>query len=174
MWDNKATELFELPVAHSQTGAMMLLATVTEGITQEHLQQVYSDSYITKVGHDGRPAAPVEHPLVTYLTARVGDQFMGAFMAIRFSSTEMELHALLHRKAVSHSRELGRAFLSWAFSHPILRVTAYIIEGLETAKNYCLKLGMKLEGFRREACLQNGQVKGVYILGMTRADWSKS
>lgn len=152
----------------------MLNAVVIEGITQEHLQEVYSDSYITKVGHDGRAAAPIDHPLVTYLTATVGGKFMGAFMAIRFSSTEIELHSLLKKSAILHSRELGRAFLAWAFAHPILRVTAYIIEGLESAKNYCLKLGMTLEGFRRDACLQNGKIKGVYVLGMTRTEWSKS
>ena len=152
----------------------MLNAAITEGITPEHLQQVYSDSYITKVGHDHRPSAPINHPLVTYLTATVGNRFAGAFMAIRFSSTELELHSLLHKSAVKHSRALGRAFLAWAFAQPILRVTAYIIEGLESAKNYCLKLGMTLEGFRRDACIQAGQIKGVYILGMTRTDWSKS
>jgi RimJ/RimL family protein N-acetyltransferase len=95
-------------------------------------------------------------------------------LAIRFSSTELELHSLLHKSAIKQSRALGCAFLAWAFSQPILRVTAYIIEGLESAKNYCLKLGMTLEGFRRNACIQSGQIKGVYILGMTRTDWSKS
>lgn len=152
----------------------MLNAAITEGITPEHLQQVYSDSYITKVGHDHRPAAPINHPLVTYLTATIGDRFAGAFMAIRFSSTEMELHSLLHKSAIKHSRVLGLAFLAWAFAQPILRVTAYIIEGLEAAKNYCLKLGFKHEGTRRHACMQGGIIKDVYVLGMTRQDWSTS
>jgi hypothetical protein len=150
------------------------MLAISEGITQEHLNQVYSDPYITKVGHDGRAAAPVIHPLVTYLTATVNNKFAGAFMAIRFSSVEIEWHSLLHKSAVKYSRMLGRAFLDWAFSHPILRVTAYVIEGLESAKNYGLKLGMKLEGFRRDACIQSGQIKGIYVLGITRSEWSKS
>lgn len=153
----------------------MLAVAVSEGITENHLQEVYSDAYITKVGHDHRPAAPIRHPLVTYLTATVDGNFAGAFMAIQQTSVELELHSLLKKSAVPHSRRLGREFLRWAFeSRPILRVTAYIIEGLESAKNYCLKLGMKLEGFRRDACVQSGHVKGLYILGMTRQDWSQA
>ena len=150
------------------------MSVVTEGITKGHLLEVYSDPYITaKIGHDHRPAAPIDHPSVTYLTATVGGRFAGAFMAIRFSSTEIEWHSLLHKSAIKHSRDLGYAFLAWAFAQPILRVTAYIIEGLESAKNYGLKLGMKFEGFRRDACLQSGKIKGVYVLGMTRTDWGK-
>jgi RimJ/RimL family protein N-acetyltransferase len=92
-------------------------------------------------------------------------------MVIRQSAVELELHALLKKSFVKHSRDLGSACLAWAFGHPILRVTAYIIEGLETAKNYCLKLGFKEEGRRRCACVQGGIVKDVYVLGMTRQEW---
>jgi hypothetical protein len=62
-------------------------------------------------------------------------------------------------------------FLDWCFKHPILRVSALIIEGLETAKNFCLKLGMKLDGFKPDSCIQNGQLKGLYLLGMTRGQY---
>lgn len=150
------------------------MPVVTEGITKDHLIEVYSDPYITKVGHDHRPAAHIDHPAVTYLSAWIGSTFAGAFMAVRFSPIEIELHALLRRHAIKHSRALGNACLKWAFSHPILRVTAYIIEGLESAKNYCLKLGFKEEGRRRCACVQGGIVKDVYVLGMTRQDWKAS
>lgn len=147
------------------------MLAVTEGITQEHLQEVYSDSYIARVGHDHRAAAPIIHPNVTYLSAWVGGKFVGAFMAIRQSAIELELHALLKKSAVFHSRELGHEFLVWAFAKPIIRVTAYVIEGLEAARNYCLKLGFKEEGRRRHACVQNGVVKDVYILGLLREEW---
>jgi hypothetical protein len=144
---------------------------VTVGISEQHLLEVYSDPYITKVGHDHRPAAPIQHPNVTYLSAWVNGKFSGAFMVIRQSAVELELHALLKKSALKQSRNLGMACLTWAFAQPILRVTAYIIEGLEAAKNYCLKLGFKEEGRRRCACVQGGVVKDVYVLGMTRQDW---
>jgi hypothetical protein len=62
-----------------------------------------------------------------------------------------------------------------AFANPAIeRVTAYVIEGLTAARNYCLKLGFQFEGIRRNACRQNGRLLGVHILGMTRNDWEKS
>ena len=146
--------------------------SVTAGITSEQLEAVYSDPYILRVGHDDRPAAPIYHPAVTYLTANINGKFAGAFMSIEFSDIEFELHALLHRHAVYRSRELTRLLTDWAFSHPIERVTAYIIEGLESAFNFCRKIGFTYEGTRRNACRQNGQLKDVYILGMTRGEWS--
>ena len=150
------------------------MSVVTEGITQEHLQLVYADPYIAKIGHDHRAAAPIYHPNVSYLSAWIGTTFAGAFMVIKQSAVEFELHALLHKSAIKHSRDLGAACLAWAFAQPILRVTAYIIEGLEAAKNYCIKLGFKEEGRRRCACVQGGIIKDVYVLGMTRQDWSAS
>jgi len=170
MCENQTAESPEPPAAFPQQEWSML--AVTEGITKGHLLEVYSDPYITKIGHDHRPAAPIDHPAVTYLSAWVGNTFAGAFMAIRFSPIEIELHALLKRSVLKHSRALGMACLEWAFAQPIQRVTAYIIEGLESAKNYCIKLGFKEEGRRRVACVQNGMLKDIYVLGMTRMDWS--
>lgn len=146
---------------------------VYPGVPPKQLESLYADPYIARVGHDHRPAAPIFHPLATYLSATVDGAFAGAFLAIRQTALELELHALLKKTFLPHSRQLGHAFLAWCFNcNPVLRVTAYIIEGLERARNYCLKLGMQLEGFRRHACLQNGKAKGLYILGMTRQDWS--
>jgi hypothetical protein len=146
---------------------------VHEGITEDRLQDIYSDAYITKVGHDHRPAAPINHPLATYLTATIDGWFAGAFLAIQRNTCDLEIHALLKRHAVIYSRQLGKAALRWAFSrHPsTLRVSSPVIEGLESARNYCLRLGMQQEGFMRDACMQNGVIKGVYLLAMTRQDW---
>jgi hypothetical protein len=170
IWDNLVAESPKPPAACPKQELHM--SVVTEGITKGHLLEVYSDPYITKIEHDHRPAAHIDHPAVTYLSAWIGSTFAGAFMAVRFSPIEIELHALLKRSAIKHSRALGNACLQWAFSQPIQRVTAYIIEGLEAAKNYCIKLGFKEEGRRRSACVQGGIVKDVYVLGMTRLDWS--
>jgi hypothetical protein len=151
----------------------MMRVYVTESITDEHLLEVYADPYITKVGHDYRPAEPIIHPNVRYLSAWIDNTFAGAFMVIEQSDVELDLHALLKKSSIKESRQLGLACIAWAFSHPIiLRVTAYIIQGLEAAKNYCLKLGFKVEGCRRCACVQGGIVKDVYVLGLTRQDWS--
>ena len=150
----------------------MLPVYVTKSITRKRLHEVYSDPYINRIGHDHRPAAPIDHPNATYLSAYIGDQFAGAFLAIRATSIELEWHSLLKKSSLFYSRKLGKAFLDWAFNTlPINRVTAYIIAGFETAMNFGLKLGMKYEGCRRQACQQNGVFKDVYILGITREEW---
>ena len=145
---------------------------ITEGIAPDHLAEVYSDAYIARVGHDQRPFAPVIHPVATYVSAWVDDAFAGAFLAVRATSVETDVHALLFRRTVKHSRELGRMFISWCFERPIFRITAQIIEGLDSALNYCLRLGFKREGFKPAVCTQGGALRGVHILGITRADWS--
>lgn len=139
------------------------------------LASLYSDPYIARVGHDHRAAAPIHHPCASYLGAHVEGRLVGAFLVIDSGFIERDVHALLRREALPHSRALGRLCLDRVFSDPyIARATAYIIEGLETAKNYCLMLGFEYEGKRRAACMKDGQLLGVHILGMTRADWEKT
>ena len=142
---------------------------------QGALAPLFLDPYIARVGHDDRPAAPIEHPHVHYLGARVDGELVGAFMIIESGFVEVDVHALLTRRALLHSRELGRLCLTQAFANPAIeRVTAYVIEGLTAARNYCLKLGFQPEGFRRAACRQQGRPLGVHILGVTRNDWENS
>lgn len=147
--------------------------SVTVGITEKHLQEIYSDKYIKRVGHDHRVATPIIHPSVIYLSAWVGKDFAGAFLAIYITPIEIELHSLLKKEFVFFSRKLVNPLLNWAFSQPILRVTTQIIEGFEAAKNFCFKVGFSLEGIKQDACLKDGVAKKVYILGMTRKDWQK-
>ena len=136
------------------------------------LNDLFSDPYIARIGHDHRALVPIAHPHVKYLSARLNDAQVGAFMVIESGFVELDLHAMLSRAALPYSRELGRLCLMWAFAHKhIHRVTAYVIDGLTSAKNYCVKLGFKNEGTRRDACMKNGELVGVHILGMTRQDW---
>jgi hypothetical protein len=156
---------------------ILSICAVHEDITDEHLHDVYSDSYIiAKIGHDHRPAAPISHPLVTYLTATVDGAFAGAFLFVKRNACDLEMHALLKRSVVQHSRDLGRAAIDWGFEHhSVLRISAPVIEGLESARNYGLRIGMKQEGFMRDVCTQGGIIKGIYLLAITRRDWeSKS
>lgn len=151
----------------------MVDVKVTEGATAERLFEVYSDPYISRVSHDHRPASPIFHELVTYLSAWVDGQFAGLFLAIKNSPIDFEIHSLLKKQFVKYSRTLGARALDWAFSNQILRVSTFVIEGFESAMNYCIKVGFSVEGVRKSACVQNGVVKNVYCLGITRAEWVK-
>lgn len=138
------------------------------------LEALYRAPYIARIGHDHRPAAPLIHPAAHYLGAHVDGNLVGAFLVIESGYIENDVHALLTRRALPHSRELGRMCLHHVFTNPAIeRATAYVIEGLTAARNYCLKLGFKTEGFRRDACMQNGVLLGIHTLGMTRNDWEK-
>lgn len=153
----------------------MTALSITAGISTEHLQQVYSDPRMQRIGHDHRQVGPVNHPLASYLSAWIDREFVGAFLAIRSSMVEIDMHALLLASATEQSRALGRLAVDWAFDQPgVLRVTGYVIDGLDSALNYCRKVGMQYEGRRRHACSQNGVPRDVHILGITRQDWIKS
>ena len=138
------------------------------------LAALYGDPYIARIGHDHRRAEPIHHQYAKYLGAYADGDLVGAFLIIESGFIEVDLHALLTRRALPHSRELGRMCIAQAFLSPeIFRVTAYVIEGLESARNYCLKLGFKTEGMRRDACMQGGTLLGVHVLGLTRTDWEQ-
>lgn len=136
------------------------------------MEGLLEDPYIQRVGHDDRPAKYIDDDLVSYLGAYLDDEFLGAFCIIESGFYELDLHAMLKKSSLKHSRMLGFLCLAYAFSFiKIHRVSANIIEGLESAKNYCLKLGFKEEGFKRDACMVNGSLKGVHMLGMVRSDF---
>lgn len=152
----------------------MLAISLREGITQEHLQEVYSDPHMAMAGHDHREFTPIIHPLASYLTAYAGGHFAGAFLAIRSSRLEIDAHVLLKKEFAQESRALGREFLAWAFSNDgVQRVSANIREGLESVRNYCLRLGFEQEGFKRHAVSKDGEICGIYMMGITKQDWSK-
>lgn len=153
----------------------MLEVSVMTELELPSLLDIYSDPYIQRISHDHRPAIIVSSPNATYLAAKIDGVIVGAFLAIRENTTDINFHALLTKQAIHKSRELGKLCIDWAFAHnEVLRITGVIMQGLESAKNYALKLGFKLEGVKRDAFLKDGIPKNLYILGITRKEWSES
>jgi len=133
------------------------------------LAALMRDPYIARVGHDHRACEPIDNECVHYYGAYLFGSFMGAFCAIESGHVDWDVHAYLRRGALSMSRELGIEFLDKLFDEqPISRVTAQIIQGLETAVNYCKRLGFEYEGYKRNACQKDGALVGVHILGLTK------
>jgi hypothetical protein len=165
-------ETIRHPAATNYQGVIVVSLALESVKDLATLNNLFRDPYISRIGHDHRPLAPINHPHVKYLSAKLNGEQVGAFMVIESGFIELDLHAMLSKRALPHSREFGQLCLVWAFAHKhIHRVTAYIIDGMQSAKNYCMKLGFKNEGTRRDACMKNGQLVGVHILGMTRQDW---
>lgn len=138
------------------------------------IKKIYDDPYIKKVGHDFRPASPIIHDNAYYFGAYIDDQLVGLFLMIDTNYIDVDVHSLLTRKALRYCRELGRLCIDVIFSNKdIQRLTGWVTEGLETALNYDLKIGFKYEGFKRDALLVNGELKGLHLVGLTRKDWEK-
>lgn len=140
--------------------------------SSSELARLFADPYISQVGHDDRPAAPIDHPAVQYYGAWLENSFMGAFVRIESGFVEIDVHSMLLKKAHRFCRDIGREFLRLMFENQAVhRITAQIIDGFSSAVNYCLNLGFVREGYRRDACRKDGQLVGVHILGLTRKDW---
>lgn len=138
------------------------------------LNTLYSNRYISRIAHDDRCLGIIDHPAARYYGCYIDGIFVGAFLIIKQSSVEVDMHALLYRSAIYQSRVLGKMMLAKLFDNPNLnRVTAYIIQGLESAANYARKIGFKDEGVRHQACLVNQQLRDIYMLGIIREDWNK-
>lgn len=150
------------------------MVSLEEGISLEHLTELYADPFVARIADDDSPFEPVNHPLAAYLSAYANGVFVGAYLIIRFSDREYEAHSLLMRGATRFSRAIGELLIEWVFSHPsVMRLTGYIRQDIMTAVNHCLRMGFEYEGFRRDALLVNGAPMGIHILGLTRAEWCK-
>lgn len=153
---------------------MMVEISITDDVPMDELRALYRDPYIARVGHDHRMASPIDHERATYYAAYVDEEFAGAFLAIRQTQIELDVHALLKRRYIEFSREFGHGFISVCFEDPeIERLTAKVIDGLTGALNYCLKIGFTYEGAMRKACYQGGVAKDVHILGLLREEVMK-
>ena len=143
-------------------------------IDQRALAALYDDPYIARVGHDHRPAKPLQHDAVRYIGAYIDGELVGAFLIIESGFIELDAHVLLNRQALPYSRQLARLCMNQLFSDEKLqRISTYVIDGLTEARNFARKLGFKDEGFRRDACQKGGQLLGLHMLGMTRTDWKE-
>lgn len=145
------------------------------GISRDNLKLLYADPLIQRIGTDARPAAPLVHPLLRYISVLDGEEFMGAYIMIDFSPHERELHMLLHRKATGISRQASRAALDLAFEDPgVSRVTAWVLATIPTAVNHCRRLGFSIEGIKREAVVIGGCLTDIVLLGITRVEWERT
>lgn len=149
---------------------MLSLARLT---SEEDIRAVYADPGVLRVGHDHRTAGPVFHPEAHYLGAAVDGKPCGGFLIIESGWVEWDVHALLHGWAWRHFREFGRMCIAHCFNvcADLQRLTAQVLGSLTSARNYCIKLGFTVEGFRRDAVRVAGAPMGVWVLGITRRDW---
>ena len=145
---------------------------IREGLSPEELAVIYMAPEIQKVGYDNNPAYPVYCENVTYLGCFVHDELVGAYLMVRCSDYEFDVHSLILDRAIYYSRHFCELMFEWVFRHKeVLRLTGYVMEDFLTMRNHAAKMGFKLEGFRRDALMINGEPKGLHVMGITRKDW---
>lgn len=146
--------------------------SLSEGLSTEQLVEIYADPFISRIQHDHRKHYPVFSPAATYVGAWINGVFSGAYLAIEVSTIELDVHVLLKKNAVKHSRQLGEMFLDWCFEKPdVVRITGQIPDWIPTARNHCEKMGFKYEGTKRAALIVNGQRRNILMMGILREEW---
>ena len=137
----------------------------------ERLTCLFQDPYIQRVGYDDRPAQAIDHPAVHYFAVLVDGRFVGAYALVESGFHDWDVHSYLTKECLPISRVIGRDFIRYAFDClPIARLTALILGNLQSAVNYCLKVGFSYEGFKRDALMKDGRLIGLHILGITRKE----
>lgn len=145
---------------------------IREGLDLESLAFIYMQPEIKKTGYDGNPAYPVFGENCTYLGCFVNEDLLGAYLMVRCSDYEFDVHSLILDRGLYFSRHFCELMLEWTFRHTqILRLSGYVVEDLLTMRNHAMKMGFELEGFRRDALMIDGKPKGLHVLGITRKDW---
>jgi RimJ/RimL family protein N-acetyltransferase len=151
----------------------MSSVNVEKGISANNMSEIYSDAYIIDaISFGDKKPFPVIHELADYVSVFIDGEFVGAILVIHYSGYETEIHSLLLKKSRRYSREICKCILKYCFDEcEILRVTGYVMEKLNSAKNNLLKCGFTYEGFRRHCYMKNGAPEGIHILGITRQEW---
>lgn len=148
------------------------MVRIERGIDPAILVDLYADPLIQRVGDDLHPAGPVDHELAEYVSVFNDDEFVGAFLVIDFSAYEYEVHVLLQKSATKASREACRLLLDMLFSDENKqRVTGWVGAHIPTSVNYCKRMGLEVEGQKRNAIRIDGVPMDVVMVGITREKW---
>ena len=146
------------------------MVEVTLGITAEHMEEVYSHPSIQKLKTDHSELSPIYNPLVSYYSAWNDGVFVGAFLVVKNTPLDSEIHILLFPSSVRVYRDLCKIVIMESLKNSN-RVTAKVFSDLHSIVNLVKKLGFKYEGRIREMFLQNGIKKDVLIYGLLKSEW---
>lgn len=141
----------------------------------ELINQVIQDPWIKNLSENQTTEfKPFPFEVAAYFAVYVEDEFCGLFTLMAISPIEVELHYLLKKNAVQHSRLISKEVLKFIFANPnVMRITTTIFEDRKIVVNLCLKHGFVYEGFRRKCLQVKGKLIGLHMLGLTREDFEK-
>ena len=145
---------------------------IKEGITENDLTYIYNHNSIKKLATDHREAKPIYNEFAVYYSAYNDNKFLGAYLVIKQSELEYEIHILLLPESIKYTRKLSNLILKEIFKKAH-RVTAKIYSNLKTIQNMTARLGFKYEGTMRETYLINGEYIDTIIYGMLKSEFKE-
>lgn len=149
-----------------------IFVELQENPSKNLIQDLYKDPLVSRIGDDLRTLEPLSHPLISYLGVFLSGVFVGAFVLIKFSPYEIEVHNILTRRAIPALRQISKMVVDYIFNtYPIQRITGWIQEDIKTAINHVIKSGFLIEGCKQDALLVRGELKNLILVGLTRDRW---
>lgn len=107
-----------------------------------------------------------------YMGVYVDGGLIGFYAFRVVNSCELDIHAQIlpeHRK--KHALASGRAILKWFHDHApdrFQKLTAQVPFKYPNVKDFCLAVGLQIEGVNRQSYRKGGEIFDKWHLGITR------
>ncbi len=148
---------------------------ISEQISDVEIAEIFGDPYIAaRVANDEFPSGPFAVSGLQYVAAKVDGKTVGAYAAIIKPDNQIEMHSLLRKEALPHSRSLGRVALDWAFGKKGAALVYTTIDcRYKSVINYCRKMGLEAAGILNRALPKGGEMFDVAVMCISRERWKK-
>ncbi|MCE2686876.1 MAG: hypothetical protein LW839_08580 [Cryomorphaceae bacterium] len=148
-----------------------MILTVSESASDDELKQVYQNDYVLSAFGELHTRHPIKGDFVKYHSCYVDGIFVGCFLEIIRSPIESEVHSLLFKSAIKHSRELAKIFIKNLFdSKPIFRISTQVMQIHGSVINFCLKIGFIFEGVKQCADMKDGILQSMVMFRILRGE----
>lgn len=110
----------------------------------------------------------VDNDYVDYVSAKLGHANLGAFMIVKNTPDDFDIHFLIPRSSKRYIRVLTRLILDYIFdNYKCYRLTGWIKARKWTMVNLGIKFGFIVEGVKR------GKGENIFMIGLIREDWER-
>lgn len=139
--------------------------------TQDAEQIVQHPDIYPHVGDDGSP--PAEQftiPDSWYCVVGYSDgQPAGCWLMHHTNSTTLEVHIQVLKEYRTHSEEICRGFIAWAWDNtPAQKLVAQIPTLYPNVKAFAETMGFRVEGINASSIQKDGQLYDQYYMGLTK------
>jgi hypothetical protein len=148
---------------------------ISDNVSSSMIEETYSDKYILScIEYDSSTPSYINHPLAKYYSAWNNKEFLGLILCVRYNKFEIEMHSLLKKESIPHSREIGKLIIEEMFNNEdVLRITAPVQGNLKSTMNFLEKIGFVKEGIKKDAIIKKAIVTDMYIYGITKKHWKE-